>query len=347
MSHSSDKKRKAVIISHQEDLDGIVSSALIQYYLHTKGYDTNSIIVFLVDYNTVLSIFDDYAYELNHSDLYFCDIGLNKRLVNRLMNLSNKSDENKNIIRIYFDHHKINYDASRTMKIVKDKFSVYENSSLSKPDNDLCTAETISKYLNIKSTHLNLLAECAHIIDFKTSEKENENHKFAHDLNRYIVYHQCKIDRLKALSFHMTSSTLWNNYASELIKEKTSIDNWYRMGLKRVNLNRQVFTINKIKLVVSYSYLKAEEITNYLMKENEKCDIFIGFSESNLYANVQTKQEISHLIASLFDGGGHTRRAGFKIPPKVIESIGSDFFRDTFKNIILMKINSFLLNDVL
>jgi RecJ-like exonuclease len=92
---------KSICISHKEDVDGIVSAALLQNALKIRN-------IFLVDYPNLLNSLD-YTISLcqkskKFSRVFICDVGLNKKnqslFLDKLRILLHK-----NIEVIYVDHH--------------------------------------------------------------------------------------------------------------------------------------------------------------------------------------------------------------------------------------------------
>lgn len=92
---------KSICISHKEDVDGIVSAALIQKALKVKN-------IFLADYPSLLNILD-YAISIclknkKFSRVIICDLGLNKKnqeiFIEKLQYLISN-----NVQIVYIDHH--------------------------------------------------------------------------------------------------------------------------------------------------------------------------------------------------------------------------------------------------
>ena len=92
---------KSICISHKEDVDGIVSAALLQKGLNVKN-------LFLVDYPNLLNSLD-YVISICSKDkkftrVFICDVGLNMK--NQLLFLEKlKALVSINIEVIYIDHH--------------------------------------------------------------------------------------------------------------------------------------------------------------------------------------------------------------------------------------------------
>lgn len=97
---------KSICISHKEDVDGLVSSALLQNALKVRN-------IFLVDYPSLLNSLD-YTISICQKNkqftrVFICDVGLNKKnqtlFVEKLRLLTIK-----NINVIYIDHHYLEDD---------------------------------------------------------------------------------------------------------------------------------------------------------------------------------------------------------------------------------------------
>ena len=92
---------KSICISHKEDVDGLVSAALIQNALKVKN-------IFLADYPSLLNILDIVisicSKNKDFSRVFICDLGLNKKnqdiFVEKLQILISN-----NIQIIYIDYH--------------------------------------------------------------------------------------------------------------------------------------------------------------------------------------------------------------------------------------------------
>jgi single-stranded-DNA-specific exonuclease len=92
---------KSICISHKEDVDGLVSAALLQNALKVKN-------IFLADYPSLLNILDIVisicSKNKNFSRVFICDLGLNKKnqdiFIEKLQILISN-----NIQIVYIDHH--------------------------------------------------------------------------------------------------------------------------------------------------------------------------------------------------------------------------------------------------
>lgn len=92
---------KSICISHKEDVDGIVSAALLQNGLKIKN-------IFLVDYPNLLNVLDFVisicARNRDFTRVFICDLGLNKKNENLFVEKLSVL-KSRDIDIIYIDHH--------------------------------------------------------------------------------------------------------------------------------------------------------------------------------------------------------------------------------------------------
>ncbi|HKX96354.1 MAG TPA: DHH family phosphoesterase [Candidatus Nitrosocosmicus sp.] len=105
---------KSICISHKEDVDGIVSAALLQNALKVRN-------IFLVDYPNLLNSLD-YTISLcqknrKFSRVFICDVGLNKKnqtfFIDKLKILLLR-----NVEVIYIDHHYLEKEIRRELELI-------------------------------------------------------------------------------------------------------------------------------------------------------------------------------------------------------------------------------------
>ncbi len=103
---------KSICISHKEDVDGLVSAALLQNALKVKN-------IFLADYPSLLNVLDMVislcSKNKNFSRVFICDLGLNKKnqdvFIEKLQVLISN-----NIQIVYIDHHYLEDKLKDTLK---------------------------------------------------------------------------------------------------------------------------------------------------------------------------------------------------------------------------------------
>lgn len=103
---------KSICISHKEDVDGLVSAALLQNALKVKN-------IFLADYPSLLNVLDIVisicSKNKNFSRVFICDLGLNKKnqdvFIEKLQVLISN-----NVQIVYIDHHYLEDELKDTLK---------------------------------------------------------------------------------------------------------------------------------------------------------------------------------------------------------------------------------------
>ena len=103
---------KSICISHKEDVDGLVSAALLQNALKVKN-------IFLADYPSFLNVLDIVisicSKNKNFSRVFICDLGLNKKnqdvFIEKLQVLISN-----NVQIVYIDHHYLEDHLKHTLK---------------------------------------------------------------------------------------------------------------------------------------------------------------------------------------------------------------------------------------
>lgn len=310
------KKTKAVLITHKEDIDGMVSAALLYSDLRKNGYEHGQIDICLIDYTSIIALFENNMEKLKNHTLYLADIGMNERLYKLLLQLPPIASLPEEIHRYYYDHHAINGDISEIRREIEKRFHVYKNPALDQFTVKCCTAEVIYSSLEYNNPHYKCLCEYAHMGDFN-KEGNGEQIKLVIELSMFITYYQHTDSRLADLLVSMQKPETWESYLKSFVHNAEEISTW--VAIQHEEIEKNLIRINGgfRTILISVADLKSEDIVYYLKKSVPGYDIYLGFSKRNNYANIQTGLSIAHIIASYFGGGGHHRRAGFKIPDEI------------------------------
>ncbi len=103
---------KSICISHKEDVDGLVSVALLQNALKVKN-------IFLADYPSLLNVLDIVisicSKNKNFSRVFICDLGLNKKNQDMFIEKLHVLISN-NVQIVYIDHHYMEDQLKDTLK---------------------------------------------------------------------------------------------------------------------------------------------------------------------------------------------------------------------------------------
>lgn len=334
-------KSKVFLISHKEDIDGIVSAALLYADLRKKGYKYDEIDIHLIDYTSIINFFGTNIEELKNHTLYLSDIGINKRLYELLLQFSPIETLPEGVYRYYYDHHAINNDAFEIQQELKKRFHVYKNPYFDQLPLNYCTAEIIYKSLKYNDSHFKSLCEYAHIGDFK-QEGYGEQIRLANELKMFIAYYQHMNSKLVDLVLGMQTTETWKSYQRSFIYSMGEIASWFNIQYEQVKNNIIRINGGLYTIIISIADLKSEDIVYYLMKNHPGYDIYCGFSRRNNYANIQTGLNIAHILASHFGGGGHPNRAGFKIPDEIQNYIDNKQFHHIIKSVFIKQLKIIL-----
>lgn len=334
-------KSKVFLISHKEDIDGIVSAALLYSDLRKKGYEYDEIDIHLIDYTSIINFIEINIEELSSHTIYLSDIGINKRLYHLLLQFSPIETLPEGVYRYYYDHHAISNDVFEIKQELKKRFHVYKNSYFDQSLINYCTAEIIYDSLKYDDSHFKSLCEYAHIGDFK-QEGYGGHIKLANELKMFISYYQNMNSKLVDLVLGMQTTETWKSYQESFTHSIGEINAWFKIQYEQVKNNIIRINGDSHTIIISIADLKAEDIVYYLMKNYPGYDIYCGFSRRNNYANIQTGLNIAHIIASHFGGGGHPNRAGFKIPDEIQNYIDNEQFHYIIKSLFIEQLKLIL-----
>ena len=316
-----------IIVSHKEDIDGIVSAALIKNFLLQNGLEPGRIETYLVDYPNYAKLLRKVACG-NLSMIYIADLGLNEQIVNIIMEIPEEYFQNERLTIRYFDHHKIPGCLDNIGVQINQRID-YHNPIDKK---DFCTAELIfDKLFHNTDYHFQLLSQYAHCSDF-LCQWEGVNESIVESLRMYIVYYQERMDMLIQLMDAMLLPETWEQYQLTIKTESSNIAAWHQEQYDKILDSYLSYEYESLRFALSTAQCKPEEITDYLIKHISGHDLYIGISTRTYYVNIKSNIEISHKLAELYGGGGHSRRAGFKFPDKYLCNINSQ--RDFKKQLL-------------
>lgn len=314
------EEQKAILISHKEDIDGIVSAALLYSNLRKVGFKDDQIEIHLMDYTSVIEFLQTNVTKIQKHTLYLADIGINDQIYQLLLRFSPIESLPAGVCRYYYDHHTITGDSSEIYGEIKKRFNEYKNPFISQSVSKICTAEVIYHSLNYHNSYYYHLCEYAHIGDFSKGGDE-KTAEIVEELRMFITYYQNMDARLKELILNMQKPETWENYFNSFVHNASEVTQWVVLQQNETKKNLICSKIGSLKIAMSFSDLKSEDIVGYLKKMVPEHDIYLGFSKRNNYVNIQTHTDIAHRIAAYFGGGGHPKRAGFKIPDEILDFI--------------------------
>lgn len=339
LQNSNSEKTRAILITHKEDIDGMVSAALLYSDLRKKGH--SQIDICLIDYTSIIALFENNMENLKNQTLYLADIGINEQLYELLLQLPPIASLPEGIHRYYFDHHVINGDISEMRCEIEKRFHVYKNPALDQFAVNCCTSEVIYSSLAYNNSHYKCLCEYAHMGDFN-KEGNREQIKSVVELSMFITYYQHTDSRLADLLVSMQKPETWESYLKSFVHNAEEISIWVATNHEEIEKNLIRIKGGFRTILISVADLKSEDIVYYLKKSVPGYDIYLGFSKRNNYANIQTDLGVAHIIASYFRGGGHHGRAGFKIPDEIQIYINDRRFSHIVESVFIKQLKLIL-----
>lgn len=318
------KNCATIIISHIEDLDGLVSAALVKCYLVQQKCSPSDISIHLTTYSNLPSLIRSYVGVSSSSALYILDLGLNHDVLSEFIRVSSKIKSFHDQTRIYFDHHKFPIFSEPIEDILNQNFNFVVNpygktsfsKKISKAESETkrkCTAELIYDYFPVsKSPFWDRLVCYAHLMDFKDGDGD-EISQMAQKLNRYITFYQNEEKKLYELLNCMADPFTWEQFLQQLPIAMNFINKWYSDQYSVISQSLKKTSFHGYKIIASWADLRSGEITSYLQKLHPEVEIVLGLSVREKYLNIRTTRKFAHRIAELYGGGGHEDRAGFSL----------------------------------
>ena len=287
-----------VSITHEHDLDGLGSQAIIKRYFNlNQEIHPEEIRCFYAHYiDFVEKLVNILETESLPSQLIISDIGFNEDFVDLFSVFKNAKKQGCKIS--WFDHHIVD-------DLIKEKLRslvhIYSN------DTKKCAAEIVKDYYLPDDPIASKIAEFARDTDFRT-----DIYKLASDLQLIIGFNRgAHNDQNKHRIVELLSQGDFENswFSSQL----GTLKKWHEEE-SSFALNHAKFILIESfgKIVISWAKIGGGKIT-YLLKE--------GFPEAKARIGVDTRHNeiIIHSdfincrdLARTFKGGGHKDRAGFK-----------------------------------
>jgi len=316
-----------VSITHELDLDGLGSQAIIKrYFEQILKKKKRKIILHYAHYsNFIEKIREVLNTKLLPDKLIISDIGFNDDF-KTLFSLFKKAKLKSNKT-FWFDHHLI--DKNYKEKLEK-LLEVYLN------DPNRCSAEIIKDYYLPDDPVANKIASFSRDIDFHT-----KIYSTASNLQSIIAFNRgSESDEIK-------------RQIVDLLSTGKLEDNWFDEQLIKIKEweNKQSqFALNHIKFIdiedfgkilISFAKLGGGKIISILKIHFSEIKLFIGidlrYNEIIIHSNYVNCRE----LARNFKGGGHKNRAGFKFDNIFTKNceISQEFIRHIKISIHKFKIN--------
>jgi len=315
-----------VSITHELDLDGLGSQAIIKRYFNKSLRNSNTeIILHYAHYtNFIEKIKEILEAKILPDQLIISDIGFNDDFKN-LFSLFRQYKEKSHKI-FWFDHHLVDKDNIEELKKILD---LYLN------DQNRCSAEIIKDYYLPDDSIAKKIALFSKDIDFHMKK-----YSIASDLQSIIAYHRgYKGDKTKKKIVDLMSKGIFENkwYNDKLIK----IKKWERTESNFALEHLKLLKIEDFgEIVITFAKIGGGKLSSLLKDNYPDAKVFIGidsrFNEITLHSNYVNCRE----LAKYFNGGGHKTRAGFRYKNIFIKEnqINQTFVQELNQNILKYRI---------
>jgi len=289
-----------VSITHEHDLDGLGSQAIIQRYFNLNQEihpdEIRCFYAHYIDFVEKISIILDS--EALPSQLIISDIGFNEDFVGLFSVFKNAKKQGCKIS--WFDHHIVD-------DLIKEKLRnlvhIYSN------DTKKCAAEIIKDYYLPDDPIASKIAEFARDTDFRTNI-----YKLASDLQLIIGFNRGdQEDQNKRRIVELLSQgDFENSWFSSQLK---ILKKWHE-DESTVALNNAKFIPMKSfgKIVISWAKIGGGRIANLLKERFPDAKARIGIDTRHNEIIIHSDFINCRDFARTFKGGGHKVRAGFKYP---------------------------------
>ncbi|MFX0011356.1 MAG: hypothetical protein ACFE9R_13655 [Candidatus Hermodarchaeota archaeon] len=315
-----------ISLTHEHDLDGLGSQAIIKrYYSVNPKYENLEIKCFFAHY---IDFYEKLSIILKNNkpplELIISDIGFNKEFAN-LFQIFEKLDPNKYTIK-WFDHHIVDKD---TIQRLKGVLKVYEN------DPKRCAAEIVKDYYLPNDPIAQQIAHFARDTDFKTQKFPK-----ASELQLIIEYNRGEAfneNKLKIVEF--LSKGDFENPWFQL--QYTSLEDWYNMEVNTALKNIKFIEIVNFGMVaISFANIGGGKITEILFNKHPNLVVALGIDKRYNEIIIHSEKVNCREFARAFGGGGHKPRAGFKYDDAFNENgdLSTKFLEDMKREIPKYKI---------
>jgi len=314
-----------VSITHEHDLDGLGSQAIIQRYFNLNQEihpdEIRCIYAHYIDFvEKVCNILNS---ESLPSQLIISDIGFNEDFVNLFSVFKNAKKQGCKIS--WFDHHIVD-------DIIKEKLSNLVHTYLN--DTTKCAAEIVKDYYLPDDSIASKIAEFARDSDFRTSI-----YQLASELQLIIGFNR---------GAHKDQN---KRRIVELLSQGDFENSWFSLQLKNLkkwNEDESTFALNHANvipmksfgnIVISWAKIGGGKITDLLKEKFPEAKARIGIDIRHNEIIIHSDFINCRDFARSFKGGGHKVRAGFKYPQifKKDNALNKSFI-DDIKETILKQI---------
>jgi single-stranded-DNA-specific exonuclease len=317
---------KSICISHKEDVDGLVSAALLQNALKVKN-------IFLADYPSLLNVLDIVisicSKNKNFSRVFICDLGLNKKNQNVFIEKLQVLISN-NVQIVYIDHHYLEDQLKDTLKKIGVRLIHNVEECTSVQIYHLCKSKLNSKY--------SFYASAAALTDYMESKPMASILVSKYDrtflmlescfLSYIISSSQKNIDFLKYVSKSISTFKLPHEIKNGFYLVKQFSD---KISNALDVIEPQIIKMNNIAYLRHDLDLASSMIVNFVLGLSGK-QVGIAFKlKDNINAyvlSIRGSKDCSYHLGKIVNeltsdlngsGGGHDKACGALIPEEKLE----------------------------
>jgi oligoribonuclease NrnB/cAMP/cGMP phosphodiesterase (DHH superfamily) len=285
-----------VSITHEHDLDGLGSQAILNRYF-SKSNRKESIVDYYANYlDFVGKVTDILKTDSLPSQLIITDIGYNEDFNTLFSSFENA--RNRGCTIRWFDHHLVRKEIKENLN---NKIALYVN------DASKCAAEIVKDYYLPDDPVAIKIAEYARDVDFNSN-----NFQVANELQLIIAYNVGKGKEEN------------KNKIVKLLSEGKFEDKWFKSQLNSLQdwiSAESQFALDNVKVVnirsfgklaIAFAAMGGGRITRLLFNHFPDIKAAIGIDKRYEEIIIHSEYLNCRNFANKFGGGGHKGRAGFK-----------------------------------
>ena len=280
-----------ISITHEHDLDGLGSQAIIKRYFDGLQEDLTLHFAHYIDFAEKIKI----VLEKLPETLFITDLGFNDEFLEVFKDLKKASEKGTEIF--WFDHHIVD---GENKEEIKNFCKIYLN------DTSRCAAEIVQNYFLPYDDIAKKIASLAHDSDFKEYKYDSSNElQLIIEFNRGESKFQEKC--------HIVDLLSKGDFENKWFKvQLTELNEWYIKQAKFALLNAiKVPLNNEQEFIISYAELGGGKITDLLKQEYHDLFAYIGIDARFNEIIIQSSKINCRDFARTLGGGGHKVRAGF------------------------------------
>jgi len=305
-----------VSLTHEHDLDGLGSQAIIKRYFDLTNIDNSKNLTLL--YAQYIDFSDKIKLILNSgelpTELIISDIGFNEGFMEIFPIIKKAFTLGCRIS--WFDHHIVD-------PIIKEKIlditSIYVN------DEKKCAAEIVQNHFLPNDDIAIRIAELARDSDFKTKK-----FGLAKNLQSIIGYNRGeeKMQERRYIVDLLSKGEFSHPWFDSQLKD---IQYWIEEQSNLALNTATIYPLNKNKeFIISFSGIGGGKINDILREEYPNIFAYIGIDKRYGEIIIHSDHINCRNFAVFFGGGGHVERAGFKYEQILLQdgTLNPQFIQD-------------------